>query len=278
MKRKAKASRANSPFRAAHVVLWGAVVIFAIYGAAGWLVSLWDQSPVLAVLMAIAFGFSPFAAAAITGPALRGGGVVAWVSLIVFMAMDAAGNAHAFFEFEKVALRDHNAKLEASFASALATYDADVAAAKQAHTAATSKLLALPTASALCGDVGPKTCEARKAAQAADREALMAQAASAKAVVDSIAVPVAPEQARLLPAEVSATLHTLLSFALVGGFLGLHNAEKRRQAAKPAARRQRQAKKPAPKGPSPKPPAAPAKAPVSVLTADERRAMIRAVH
>jgi hypothetical protein len=273
MKRKAKASRAGTPFKAAHVVLWGAVLTFAVYGAAGWIVALWQQSPVLAGLMALAFGFAPFAAAALTGPALRGGGIAAWSALIVFTAMDAAGNTNAFFEFEKVALHDQNAAIVQAHTVAASLHAGDLAKAKAAHEASTAKLLSLPTASALCVDVGPKTCEARKAAQAGDREALAAQAALAKAQVDALTAPVAPVQARLLPPEVSATLHTLLSFALVVGFLGLHVAERRhaaREAAKPKAKRTRRA---APKAP---PPVAPVQ-PVSVLTPEERRAMIRAV-
>lgn len=278
MKRKAKASRGRSPFAVTHAVLWGAVITFAIYGAAGWLVTLWAQSPVLAVLMAVAFGFAPFAAAALTRPALKGGGLAAWSALIVFTAMDAAGNTNAFFEFEKVATHGQNAALQRSHGAALASYETDLTAAKGTHAAVTAQLLALPTASALCADVGPKTCEARKAAQGADREALAAQAAQAKAQVDMLVVPTAPERVHLLPPVVSATLHTLLSLALVVAFLGLHNAERRAAVSKAATRRTRQARKPAPKGPSPKPPAAPARAPVSVLTAQERRALMRVVH
>lgn len=249
--------------------------MFAIYGGVGWLVTLWHQSPGLAVLMALAFGFSPFAAAALTGPALRGGGIAAWVALSVFMLMDAAGNANAFFEFEKVATMDQNHTATVAHTTALGVYTADLAAAKAAHGSATAKLLTLPTASAVCEGVGPITCDGKRNAIAGDREALTTQALTAKLAVDALVAPTAPAVVRLLPPEVSATLHCLLSFALVGGFLGLHRAEKRM--AQPAAKPKR-ARKGGRKGPTPRPPVAPVKVPLDVVTAAERRALMHVVN
>lgn len=238
--------KAPTRFVGAIVVLWLASVVLAVYGATGWIVSMWSISQPLAIMLALAFGTAPLVAAAMTEPAIRGGGLAAWAAVLVFCGMDAAGNTHAFWTFESVAKAEENKAAAQAHALELVAYEADRKAATDTRNAANAALLAIPTATSACEGLGPVNCKARLEGLAADRAGLVAQRDAAEETLAALAKPTPPAEARMLPAEVSGTLHTLLSFALVAGFLGTHNARRKAGGVKAAPAR-RPARRPRPK-------------------------------
>lgn len=244
-KRHKRMKAPSHAFRGAFAVLWFASIVFALYGATGWLVSLWATSVPLAILMAGAFATAPLVAAALTGPALRGGGIAAWSAVLVFCAMDAAGNAQAFWAFESVAMGAKNSASEEAHKAALARFEADRKAASDLLAASNAALLALPSATEACKGHGPQNCKARLEGLTADTQRLEATASAAQASLQALRAPSSPEVSRLLPWEVSGSLHALLSFALVLAFVGVHAARRKAEgvkverAAKPRGRKAR---------------------------------------
>jgi hypothetical protein len=230
MSKRRKRYRPPMHYAGAFLVLWTAVLILGVYGAVGWIVTMGETSVPLALLLAAAFGSAPAVAAALTGPAMRGGGWAAWAALLVFCAMDAAGNVNAFNAFDRVAMQEENDKRTEAHTLALATYTTAQATAQEAHTGAIKALAALPTAQAVCEGYGPVNCERRQKGLADDRQSLTEQRDTAAASLAALVMPKAPEVARLLPEWVTVATHALISFALVLGFLGTHHAKAKAEA------------------------------------------------
>lgn len=254
----ARKRRPAPPFRGAFVVLWLASLTFAVYGGVGWLVTLWTISAPLAVMLAVAFAMAPLTAAALTGPAMRGGGLAAWSAVLVFCAMDAAGNVQAFWAFEDVAMKAENTARQEAHTAALLVYEADRKAASDLLAASSAALLALPDPVTACEGLGPVNCKARLDGIAASSATLTKQQDTAQRKLDGLVKPSAPEVARLLPMEATGIIHTLLSFALTAGFLGTHNARRKAEAMgaaeRPKAKRRKSQRSKAPQVARPAPP------------------------
>jgi hypothetical protein len=224
--RKRKASRGTG-FGWAFAILWVATVVFAAYGGVGWIVTLWTVSKPLAVLLAVVFAMAPLAASGMTGPAIRGGGLAAWASVLVFCGMDAAGNTNAFWAFDKLATQAENDANARTHAAAMVSYTAAKAKAETARDDATARLAKLPSSQEVCEGFGPVNCKTRQDGLAADTARIAAQREDAKHTLETLTAPVAPAVVHLLPPMASGTIHVLLSFAMVAGFLGTHSAANR---------------------------------------------------
>lgn len=248
MKRKPR----KAPLTGVLVVLWTASLVFAVYGGVGWLVSMWAISPPLAVLLAVAFAMAPLAASALTEAAIRGGGLAAWSAVLVFCAMDAAANVHAFWTFEETALHAENTRRLGEHAKAMQVYEGDRKVLTDTISAASAKLVAMPGAATVCEGAGPKTCTSRLAGQADETRRLTEARDDAQRKLDGLKAPQAPEKARMLPMEATALIHCLLSFALVAGFLGTHSARRKAEPVQHTAKRKPRRTPRAPKPAAPK--------------------------
>lgn len=239
MSKRRKAKR--GAFALSTVSLWVATVILAAFGAVGWALALWGVSQPLAIMGASVALVAPLVAASLSGPAMRGGGLYAWLAIIVFTAMDAGSNAQAAWQFDAAA----NASINTEAGD---LYAAEYAAAIAARDAARAKLAALPTPDA-------EGAIRKLDTYTATASILAANVATAEAVVSNLQKP-APAQ--LFPKEASGIVMGLTSLALILGHLGIARAQRKLEApkaSKPAANKRRPAtrKKPAaskPKAPS----------------------------
>lgn len=195
-------------FTRTKAVLWSATAILAAFGAVGWALALWDKSPGLAVMVALVAAVAPVVAAAMTGPAVRGGGVLAWACVVIFVLMDGGSNTNAGWQADTFAMSAINAPAQALYA-------ADLAAAKGNLIAAQSALVALPTPSV----TGPIT---RLETYATTSAILSANVVSAQRNLDALTPPVVQH---LLPRAAMGGVLFLTSFAVIFGFLGVHTAE-----------------------------------------------------
>jgi hypothetical protein len=204
-------------FHGTKAVLWSATGILAVFGGVGWALALWDKSVPLACMVAVVAAVAPIVAAAMTGPAIRGGGLFAWACVLIFVMMDGGSNTNAGWQADAVAMSAINAPKQALYA-------ADLEVAKGNLLAAQSALVALPTPSV----TGPIT---RLETYATTSAILSANVASAQHSLDTLTPPVVQH---LLPREAMGVVLFLTSFAVIFGFLGVHTAEKR-QLPKPQA-------------------------------------------
>lgn len=202
--------------------LWVIALLFAAFGAVGWLATFWEVNRFLAVGMSLVFLGVPLAAAAVTGPLVHSKSTLAHIVLALAVGglavVDAAGNTRAFWQFETIYGAD-----EIKAFDALA--EADKANATARLDTADSKLggIVLPTHTCLC----PQTKAADLKLFEAKRAPFLADRTQAQADLRAIAqrTPPAP---RLLPKEVSATIAVIISFALIFAFLGTHIVAKRK--------------------------------------------------
>lgn len=204
-------------FTRTKAVLWSATAILATFGAVGWALALWDKSPGLAVMVALVAAVAPVVAAAMTGPAVRGGGAMAWACVVIFVLMDGGSNTNAGWQADTFAMSAINAPAQALYA-------ADLEAAKGNLLAAQAALVALPTPSV----TGPIT---RLETYVATSAILSANVVSAQHNLDALTPPVVQH---LLPRAAMGGVLFLTSFAVIFGFLGVHTAETKASKAAPA--------------------------------------------
>ena len=201
--------------------LWVIAVLFAAFGAVGWLATFWEVNRFLAVGMGLVFLGVPLAAAAVTGPLVNSKSL--GVSLVLSLAVtglalvDAAGNTRAFWQFETIYGQDEvnafNAKVNADTADAKARLGA-------ANTALAG--IALTSRDCWCPETRKadlKAFEALRAPHLADKE----RAQDDLRAIDARKAP----SPSLLPKEVSAGVALVISLALILAFLGTHYVAKR---------------------------------------------------
>ena len=206
--------------------LGGATFLLAIFGAVGWGLSLWSVSPILAILLGAVAMIAPIVAASLTGPAMKGGGAVAWGCVLIFTVMDGASNGNSFWQFEKVGM-------EAINKPAMERYQADLVVLTQARDNALIKLNELPLPSA-------DGAIRRMSTYVETQAILKANVEAAKADLDALEAPV---PARLFNEWASFTVMMLVSFALILGWLGVHRMDHK----KPRKRKAKPKAAPAPK-------------------------------
>jgi hypothetical protein len=199
-------------FLAERLALWAATLVLAGFGAAGWTLAFWDVSHHLAIMAALVALVAPLVAAALSGPAMHGGGVLAWLTIIVFTAMEAGSHANAIWQFDAVANQAVNER-------ALTEYQAEADKVTAARDEAQAKLAALPTPDA--------TGAIRKAdTYVATHAVLTANLETAQARVDAL---VKPEPKQLFPRWLSGGVMALTAFALIFGHLAIARAERQMQ-------------------------------------------------
>lgn len=240
MAKRKKAQRSH--YLVERLALWAATLVLAGFGAAGWALAFWDVSHHLAIMAALVALVAPLVAAALSGPAMNGGGFFAWFTIVVFTAMEAGSHANAIWQFDAVANQAVNER-------ALAEYEAEAAKVVAARDAAQAKLDALPTPDA---NGAIRKADTYVVAQAA----LAATLDKAQAKVDAL---VKPEPVQLFPRWLSGGIMALTAFALIFGHLAIARAERemlrkaQAQAAKanqPAKAARKPRRKAAPTGPN----------------------------
>lgn len=205
-KRKAQAPKPKQ-FVSAKLALWAATLTLSVFGAAGWVLVLWDVSHHLAFLAALVSLVAPLVAASMAGPASSGAWVSAGLCMLIFTAMEAGASVNAVWQFDAAANKAVNAPAQAA-------YEADVLAAKAALGVATDKLVNLPTPDA-------KGAIRKVETYAQTHAALTANVAAAQARLDAL---VKPQPTTLFPREVSGTVMALTSIAMILGHLGVARA------------------------------------------------------
>ena len=202
--------------------LWVIALLFAAFGAVGWLATFWEVNRFLAAGMSLVFLGVPLAAAAVTGPLVHSKSTLAHIVLTLAVCglavVDAAGNTRAFWQFETIygadAVKAFEAMAVVDKADAMARLDT-----------ADSKLegIVLPAHTCLC----PQTKAADLKLFEAKRAPLLADRTQAQADLRAIAQRTTPD-VRLLPKEVSGAIAIIISFALIFAFLGTHIVAKRK--------------------------------------------------
>jgi hypothetical protein len=195
-------------FLGTKTALWAATGILAVFGGVGWALALWDKSVPLACMVAVVAAVAPIVAAAMTGPAIRGGGLFAWSCVLIFVLMDGGSNTNAGWQADAFAMSGINTPAREAFA-------ADLGLAKGNLQVAQAALMALPTPA-----VGGQITRLETYTQTA--VILTATRDAAKAELDAL---VAPVDQHLLPREAMGMVLFLTSFAVIFGFLGVHTAE-----------------------------------------------------
>lgn len=202
--------------------LWVIAILFAAFGAVGWLATFWEVNRFLAVGMSLVFLGVPLAAAAATGPLVhsKSYAAIAMLTLAIagLAAVDAAGNTRAFWQFETLygqeEVQTFNAKVTADTADA----QARLSTAETALSAIVLKERECMCPQTRATDL--KSFEAKRSSHLADKE---------RALDDLREIARrAPPEPRLLPKEVTMAVAGIISFALIMAFLGTHIVAKRK--------------------------------------------------
>ena len=208
-------TKTNS-FPASTALLWTCTAVLAAWGASGWLVSLQDRSITMAVLMAATFAVAPIMAAVLATLLPRVSGATKLIAVVVlgaFVAMDALGNARAFFAFQDVAL-------SAELADVTAQHEADLERARVRVDSAQAKYAAVPTPS-VNGEIR------RASTYELIVTPLLAERDEAQAALEALEAKPAPTVEPLAPPAVVWAIFSAISLGIVVAFGVLADAKRR---------------------------------------------------
>jgi len=233
-------------------ILWIVALLFAAFGAIGWLFTFWAISKFLAFGLASVFLGVPLAAAAVTGPLVHAAhhkqhatAALLFVATLGLALVDGAGNTRAFWQFEK----NYGAEKVASELEAHEAYisqttqDATGRLANAEH--ALAHIPQMPERACWCPETRTSDLMVYNALAdplIRDRERALDDLKELREYGRAWVPPAAP---RLLPKAVSASVAVLVALAIVIAFIGTHAmAIRSREAALAASQAKRRRKRP----------------------------------
>lgn len=206
----------HNSFPISTALLWACTAVLATWGAAGWFVTLHDQSLPMAVLMSATFAVAPIMAAVLATLLPRVSNVTKLIAVVViaaFVSMDALGNARAFFAFEEAAL-------SAELTDITEQHEADLKRARDRVDAAQAKYEAVPTPS-VNGEIR------RASTYELIVTPIIAERDEAQVALEALEAKPVPAVEPLAPPAVVWAIFSAISLGIVVAFFVLADAKHR---------------------------------------------------